>query len=45
MQRKIEENDRKQTTGKVEDRKRKKQKRIRSEKTEIKKYMFQLQNR
>ena len=45
MQRKTEEKERKQKTGKIEDRKIKRQKRIGSEKTKMNKYMFRLENR
>ena len=45
MQRKAEEKERKQKTGKIEDRKIKRQKRIGSEKTKMNKYMFRLENR
>ena len=45
MQRQKKEKDRKQKTEKVVYRKRKRQKRIGSEKTKIKKYMFHLENR
>ena len=45
MQRKTEEKERKQKTGKIEDRKRKRQKRIGSEKTKMNKYIFHLENR
>ena len=45
MQRKTEEKERKQKTGKIEDRKRKRQKIIGSEKTKMNKYMFDLKNR
>ena len=44
MQRPTEQEDRKQKTGKVVYRKVKRQKRIGSEKTKIKKYMFHLEN-
>ena len=45
MQRQTEEKDRKQKAGKVLHRKGKRQKRIGSEKTKIKKHMFHLENR
>ena len=45
MQRKTEEKERKQKTGKIEDRKIERQKRIGSEKTKMNKYMFRLENR
>ena len=45
MQRKTDEKDRKYKAGKVEHRNRKRLKRIRSQKTKIKKYMFHLENR
>ena len=45
MQRQRKEKDRKQKTEKVVQRKRKRQKRIGSEKTKINKYMFHLENR
>ena len=45
MLRQIEKKDRKQKTGKVVYRNRKRQKRIGSEKNKIKKYMYHLENR